>query len=465
MHETSSTLSRYGLPTGIYRTADGLYDPMAVIEICKGLLQDFALSTEVPKGTRKALEDSPTWSFQWREKARSLDDVYKALRAFAATLPRIEDARYEVAVGKLPHAWSSPCWQNAVTLDSAPALWACTFTGGWHTASHIKVVYEVGEQTKVAQVRVSNAGLVNLKPWEGQRVSVMRTTTALLTPVVGSIDIKELEGAIHRLYLACMDCGGFVPIQEEERRSHQSGITPPHPKVSGWDLSPVVFQVPKGTSAKPGGLGGWILDNVLHAWRLDKAPPSFGNGEGPSWASFLGLSGREFVTNVSAMYLQPGDKTGPEGLERKLSSARYEAWKSSGSPKLPVDYTMAYLDMTHGIVMKDNSGATPDVSKAYIESRQYLAIPAKLPNQRVFLPYIFNSEHPRVLSRAVVGSRESLIQALNNGTATVVSVPFDCLLFQDDMQGPWNVYVNSLLPQATVQYPVVPVKAVLFEEE
>lgn len=466
MHETSSTLSRYGLPTGIYRTADGLYDPMAVIEICKGLLQDFALSPEVPRGTRKALEASPTWKFQWKEKARTLDDVYKALRAFAATLPRIEDARYEVAVGKLPHAWTSSCWQNAVTFPAAPALWACTFTGGWHVSSHIKVVYEEGTQTKVAQVRVSNAGLVNLKPWEGRNISIMRTTTALLTPVVGSIDMKELEGAIHRLYLACMDCGGFVPVDEDQVRASRAALVAPHPKVAGWDYSPITLKVPKGTR-KAGRLGQWIVENVIHTWREDNSPATIGGGSPASWRSFLGLDQRTFVTNVSAIVHKEGYEDGPNGVMRRFQEARREAWKleTNQIPHVPDDLTLGSLDLTHGLLLRDDSGAVPGVTRPSARWDWYVRAPQHLPDQVVFLPYIYAEGSLRGVGSSKFTDKQTLINVFNEGRATVVAVLFDTMFFYDDMSAETGVYTGSLMARETIQYRIVPIRAVMFEEE
>lgn len=429
MSTASITLEQYGLPMGAYRLPDGRYDMTPVIEVCKGLLQDFALSESAPVGTKEKLYGSGLWAFNLTHdaKPRTFTDCYNQLKWFADLVPRIKGQEITVDVGDLPPGWCSVTWENSATFDSCPAVWAPTFTGGMHKLSTVKVIYRKDGITRIAQTTAGAAGLIDLSRWEGLPVSLMRTTTPVLTPVVGEIDLAELESVIHRLYLACMDCGCFVPKEEVAPPGGSITIPPPHPRTpaTAWGGVPTLV-VRKGDKY-------WddILDKYLANTRVDIVHRD--DDTQVSYAQALGLDPGTFLMNVGALDLfrqAPAVRVSQSvGLETFL---RFVQDPQATQPITKWDMVLPSLEYTH---------ATPMVVAAngqLLEAYRYPAATkqaVKFLNENffkndgtftIFLPYVYvgTQEEFNALKDLKLGTREGIKAALEAGKATVVAVEY-----------------------------------------
>lgn len=429
MSTASITLERYGLPTGIYRLPDGNYDMMPVIEVCKGLLQDFALSASAPVGTKENLYRSNLWNFSLdREpQPKTFTACYNQLKKFADLVPRIKGQEIEVDVGDLPPGWTSVTWENSATFESCPAVWAPTFTGGMHKLSTVKVIYRKDGVTRIAQATAGAAGLINLKRWEGLPVSLMRTTTPVLTPVVGEIDVAELESVIHRLYLACMDCGCFVPKEEVAPPGGAIVIKPPHPRTpsTAWSGSPSITVRP--------GEHYWddVLDRYLANTRLDIVHRD--DGTQVSYMQALGLDKRTFLVNVGALELLRQAPAVVVPLAGGLAAfQRFIQDPQGGQPMTKWDLVGPTLEYTHAspLLIDDNGG----IQEGYRYS-QAAKQAVKFLNENyfrndgvftIFLPYVYvgTQEELQALKTLKLGTREGLKAAFESGKATVVAVEY-----------------------------------------
>lgn len=429
MSTASITLERYGLPVGAHRLPDGRYDMTPVIEVCKGLLQDFALSESAPVGTKERLYGSSLWQFTLINdpKPKTFTDCYNQLKRFADLVPRIKGQEIEVDVGDLPPGWNSVTWQNSTTFDSCPAVWAPTFTGGMHKLSTVKVIYRKDGVTRIAQTTAGAAGLIDLSRWEGLPVSLMRTTTPVLTPVVGEIDMAELESVIHRLYLACMDCGCFVPKEEVAPPGGSITIPPPHPRtpMTAWS------GVPSLTVRQGGKYWDDILDKYLANTRVDIVQQDDGTQIG--YMQALGLDKGTFLMNPGALELfrQAPAVIVPQsvGLETML---RFIQDPQAQQPTTKWDLLLPTLEYTH---------ATPMVVSdqgQLLEAYRYPAATrkaVKFLNENyfnndgactIFLPYVYvgTQEEFQSLKTLNLGTRAGLKAAFEAGKASVVAVEF-----------------------------------------
>lgn len=429
MSTASITLERYGLPTGIYRLPDGNYDMTPVIEVCKGLLQDFALSESAPVGTKDKLFGSGLWAFHLTNapKPKTFTDCYNQLKRFADLVPRIKGQEIEVDVGDLPPGWQSVTWENSATFESCPAVWAPTFTGGMHKLSTVKVIYRKDGVTSIAQATAGAAGLVNLKRWEGLPVSLMRTTTPVLTPVVGEIDVAELESVIHRLYLACMDCGCFVPKEEVAPPGGAIVIKPPHPRTPSTAWS----GIPSITVRSGDKYWDDVLDRYLANTRTDIVLDD--NGNNISYIQALGLDKRTFLVNVGALDLL---RRAPAvvvpravGLESFLRWVQDpDAWQ----PTTNWDLVSPTLEYTHASpLLVDDKGVIQEGYRYPAAAKKAV----KFLNENffkndgtftIFLPYIYVGTREELLDlkNLKLDTREGLKAALESGKATVVAVEY-----------------------------------------
>lgn len=429
MSTASITLERYGLPVGAHRLPDGRYDMTPVIEVCKGLLQDFALSESAPVGTKERLYGSRLWQFTLINdpKPKTFTDCYNQLKRFADLMPRIKGQEIEVDVGDLPPGWNSVTWENSTTFDSCPAVWAPTFTGGMHKLSTVKVIYRKDGVTRIAQTTAGTAGLIDLSRWEGLPVSLMRTTTPVLTPVVGEIDLAELESVIHRLYLACMDCGCFVPKEEVAPPGGSITIPPPHPRTpqTAWSGVPTLT-VRQGEKY-------WddILDKYLANTRVDIVQDDAGNTI--SYMQALGLDKRIFLVNVGALDLF---RQAPAVVvPRTVGLASFLQWVQDPSVEQPLsnwDLVSPTLEYTHASpLLVDDNGVIQEGYRYPAAAKRAV----KFLNENffkqdaaftIFLPYIYvgTQEELKALKDLNLGTRTGLKAALESGKASVVAVEF-----------------------------------------
>lgn len=433
MKNLSITIERYGLPTGIYRQADGYYSITQVIEICRGILQDFALSSTAPSGTKEALYKSETWTQAAppRGSLKSLTDCYNALKRFADTIPRIKGQELEVAVDDLPPGWSSNVWVNSVTFEKCPKTWSPTFTGGMHRLSTLKVIFEQAGVTKVTETAQGHAGLIDLSAWEGLPVSLMRTTTPILTPVVGEVDTVELESVIHRLYLACMDCGCFAPKVPMPVPGGSVVVPPPHSKTpTNSTLGQFRLSIPNSA-----GYIDYLLDNYVATTKTQKV--TLDNGTQVQLMAALGLASNMFLINPGANDLIRGSDQ-IRDWQADLHSAVIRALQdpNAAAPVTNWDLLLPTLEYTHALpVAVGGDGNLYEASRNFRAAKgaiTYLnsTFFASAGSLKLILPYVYvgTREELRALATLKLGTREGVKGALESGKATLVVAEYSFLM-------------------------------------
>lgn len=433
MKNLSITIERYGLPTGIYRQADGYYSITQVIEICRGLLQDFALSSTAPNGTKEALYRSEAWTQATPapRSLKSLTDCYNALKKFADTLPRIKGQELEVAVDDLPAGWSSNVWVNSVTFDKCPRSWSPTFTGGMHRLSTLKVIFEQSGVTKVTETVQGHAGLIDLAEWEGLPVSLMRTTTPVLTPVVGEIDAAELESVIHRLYLACMDCGCFAPKEAMPVPGGSVVIPPPHGQTPTLStLGQFRLTIPKSANR-----WDYLLDNYVATTKTQKV--TLDNGSQVQMMAALGLASNMFLINPGANDLIRGsDLVRDWQADLMAAITRALQDQNAQAPVTNWDLLLPTLEYTHALpVAVGGDGNLYEASRNFRAARGAInflnsTFFASAGSMKLVLPYVYvqTKADLQALGALKLGTREGIKAALESGRATLVVAEYSFLM-------------------------------------